>query len=116
MLGEECLVGGHKQHTTVCNQFYECLDSDTGPKWMLKYCEEGLIYNPTFGLCVLPGKAFLSKKCNIVVYGVCFQKFIYFLHSPDIFLHSVGTSSHSPELSFSHGPLDCLCQILLESV
>lgn len=55
-IGEECLVGGHKQHKTVCNQFYECTNIGSSPKWTLKYCEEGLIYNPTFELCVLPGK------------------------------------------------------------
>lgn len=60
-LGEECPVSGNKQHKTLCNQYYECDETENGHTWILKYCEEGLIYNPTFGLCVLPGKIFFYR-------------------------------------------------------
>lgn len=55
-IGEECPVGSHKQHKTLCNQYYDCVKTGNVKKWVLKHCDEGLVYNPSFQLCVLPGK------------------------------------------------------------
>lgn len=55
-IGKQCSKT-RRQHETRCNMYYECINIHPNKHlWKSRQCEEGLIFEQSIELCVLPGK------------------------------------------------------------